>query len=208
MRLLHWILDLLRDPGPFIKWAGYPGMAIVIFAETGLMTFFLPGDSLLVVAGLYAAKGDLSLLAINALLIPMAILGMVSSYQIGKTVGPPLFSRPQSRFFKPKHLETAKGFYEKWGPAAIFIARFSPIVRTFVPVVAGVARMDYRRYTAYNIAGAVAWIGSMTLIGFFFGRQFPSLANNIDKVIVVVVVLSMLPIVFHAWRARKGTKGS
>ena len=203
MGLIRWLLDLLRDPGPFIQWAGYPGMAIVIFAETGLMTFFLPGDSLLVVAGLYAAQGSLSIVAVNAILIPCAILGMVSSYYIGSRAGPALFRRPRSRFFRPEHLQSAQQFSERYGAPAIFIARFSPIVRTFVPVVAGIGRMEYRKYTVYNVAGAIAWIGGMTLLGYFMGEKFPSLAHNIDKVILVVVALSLVPVVLHAWRAKR-----
>src|SRR5213075_2767265 len=120
---------------------------------TGLLAFFLPGDSLLVVAGVYAAKGDLSIVVLNLVLIPAAILGPIVSYWIGAKIGPKLFNKPRSRFFRPEHVKTAHEFYEKHGAAAIIIARFMPIVRTFVPVIAGVAGMPYGKYTMYNVAG-------------------------------------------------------
>jgi membrane-associated protein len=124
------------------------------------MIFFLPGDSLLVVAGLYAAKGDLNIFALNALLIPMAILGDATSYYIGKKTGPKIFNRPRSRFFRPEHVQAAHAFYEKHGGKAIIIARFMPLVRTFVPVIAGVGQMTYRKFAAYNVIGGAAWVPS------------------------------------------------
>jgi membrane-associated protein len=197
----HWI----QEPGSLIQWGGYPGLAMVIFLETGAMVFFLPGDSLLVTAGLYAAKGDLSILALNALLIPLAILGDATSYFIGSRMGPKLFNRPRSRFFKPEHIQKAQAFYEKHGGKAIIIARFMPLVRTFVPVVAGAAKMPYRKFAAYNVIGASAWVLSMTMIGFLLGNVVPSIDKHIEKVIIVVVFVSILPGIIEWWRNRRKT---
>lgn len=197
------LLHLIRDPGPLIIWGGYIGLALIVFAETGLLVFFLPGDSLLVTAGFYAAGGKLSIFLLNLLLIPCAIAGPIVSYWIGAKIGPRIFNRPRSRFFRPEHVKAAHEFYEKHGAAAIVIARFMPIVRTFVPVVAGVAEMPYGPYTLYNVAGGAAWMLSMTLIGYFLGSVFPGLVSHIELVIVAVVVLSLTP-GFVAWlRARR-----
>jgi membrane-associated protein len=199
------LLELIRDPGPIILSGGYIALALIVFLETGLLAFFLPGDSLLVTAGFYAAGGKLSIFAMNALLIPCAVAGPIVSYWIGAKAGPHIFNRPRSRLFRPEHVAAAHEFYEKHGGAAIIICRFMPIVRTFVPVVAGVARMPYGAYTLYNVIGGAAWVLSMTLIGFFLGNAFPGLVKRIELVIVAVVVLSLLP-GFIAWlRARRRT---
>jgi membrane-associated protein len=202
MNLIEWLIDLLRNPGPHLQTLGYPGLMLIVFLETGAMVFFLPGDSLLVVAGLYAAKGDLSVVLLNLLLIPMAILGDATSYVIGKRVGPMLFDRPKSRFFRPEHVRAAHAFYERHGGKAIVLARFIPIVRTFVPVVAGIAGMTYRRFAAFNVVGGVAWVSSMTLLGYFLGREVPEIGSHIEKVILVVVAASFVPMVIGWWRAR------
>ena len=203
MAAFQWILDLLRNPGDIIAWGGYPALAAIVFLETGAMVFFLPGDSLLVMAGLYAAKGDLDIWVLNGLLIPMAIGGDATSYWIGRRSGPHLFNRPRSRFFRPEHVKAAHAFYERHGGKAIIIARFMPIVRTFVPVVAGVAGMTYRRFAAYNVVGGAAWVLSMTLIGFGLGHVVPNIDKHIEKVIIVVVLLSILPGLFEWLRARR-----
>jgi len=200
--VLRWFIDLIREPGELIAWGGYPGLALIIFLETGALVFFLPGDSLLVMAGLYAAKGDLSILALNLLLIPCAIIGDACSYTIGSKAGPRLFNKPESRFFKPQHLRVAHDFYEKHGGKAIIIARFMPLVRTFVPVVAGMAGMTYRRFAAFNVIGGVAWIASMTLLGYVLGIRFPVLVQHIEKVIIVIVLLSITPGIVEYLRAR------
>jgi membrane-associated protein len=200
---IHWIVDLLRNPGELIAWGGYPALAAIVFLETGAMVFFLPGDSLLVMAGLYAAKGDLDILALNALLIPLAIAGDATSYWIGTRTGPHLFTRPRSRLFRPEHVKAAHEFYERHGGKAIIIARFMPLVRTFVPVVAGIGGMSYRRFAVFNVVGASAWVASMTLIGFVMGSQFPLLVQHIEKVIVGVVLLSILPGIVEWVRARR-----
>jgi membrane-associated protein len=206
VQLIHDLIALLRDPGPIIQWGGYPALALIIFLETGAMVAFLPGDSLLFVAGLYAAKGDLNILVLNVLLSAMAILGDATSYTIGARVGARIFNRPRSRLFKPEHVQAAHAFYEKHGGKAIVIARFVPLVRTFVPVIAGVAGMSYRRFALFNITGGISWVASMTLGGFFLGSLFPDLGKHVEKVIIVIVALSVLPMVIEYVKARRRPK--
>jgi membrane-associated protein len=208
LELLQDLIGLIRDPGKLITWGGYPGLALIIFLETGALVFFLPGDSLLVVAGLYAAAGKLNILYLNLLLIPLAILGDATSYFIGARSGPAIFNRPESRFFKPSHIKAAQAFYEKHGGKAIILARFMPLVRTFVPVVAGVAQMPYRRFAMFNVVGAASWILSMTLTGYLLGNWssqmgFP-IEKHIEKVIIIVVFLSILPGLIEYLKARRG----
>jgi membrane-associated protein len=202
MDFFDQLLQLIRDPSAVIAHIGYGVLALIIFVETGVLAFFLPGDSLLVVAGFYAVSGKLDIVLLNALLIPAAVAGPVVSYWIGAKLGPRLFSRPRSRVFRPEHLKTAHEFYQKHGGAAVVLARFMPIVRTFVPVVAGIARMGYARYTLYNVIGGAAWVLSMTLIGYFLGSRFPGLVKHIELVIVAVVLLSLVPAVI-AWLRRR-----
>jgi len=200
------IIHLIREPGELITWGGYPGLALIVFLETGALVFFLPGDSLLVMAGLYAAKGDLNLVLLNAIVIAAAWAGPFLSYWIGARMGPRLFSKPRSRFFRPEHLRAAHGFYERHGGKAIIIARFMPLVRTFVPVIAGMAKMDYRRYVYFTIIGGAAWVLSMTLLGYLLGLRFPVLGQHIEKVIIAVVLLSLVPGIIGYIKARRGGK--
>src|SRR5258705_6914785 len=208
MDLLKQLIGYIRDPAQLIDMTSYPYgiLALVVFLEMGAMVFFLPGDSLLVVAGLYAAAGKLNILYLNLLLIPPAALGSATSYIIGKRMGSAIFTRPESRLFKPAHIKSAHAFYEKHGGKAIIIARFMPIVRTFVPVIAGVAQMPPRKYASYALIGAAAWVLSMTLIGFLLGNVVPNIDQHIEKVIVVVVFLSLLPGIISWWRQRSGNK--
>jgi len=206
VQLIHDLIGLLRDPGPIIQWGGYPALALIIFLETGAMIAFLPGDSLLFVAGLYASKGQLNIAVLVILLSTMAILGDATSYTIGSRVGPKIFNRPRSRFFKPEHISAAHAFYEKHGGKAIIIARFVPLVRTFVPVIAGVAGMSYRQFALYNITGGIGWVVSMTVSGYFLGSWFPDLGKHIEKVIIVIVVLSVLPMVIEYVKAKRKAK--
>lgn len=203
MEMLQKLLHLIRDPGPLIEWAGYPGLALIIFLETGAMVFFLPGDSLLVTAGLYAAKGDLSILYLNLLLIPMAVIGDAVSYFIGSRTGPAIFNKPESKLFKPEHMRAAHEFYERHGGKAIIIARFMPLVRTFVPVVAGVAKMPYRRFAMFNVVGGAGWVLSMTMLGFLLGNVVPDIGKHIEKLIILVVLVSISPGLIAWWRARQ-----
>ena len=203
MRFLESIVGLIRDPGALITWGGYPALAAIVFLETGAMIFFLPGDSLLVMAGLYAAGGHLDIWFLNFLLIPMAVAGDAVSYWIGARAGPHLFNRPRSRLFRPEHVQAAHEFYERHGGKAIILARFMPLVRTFVPVVAGVAGMTYRRFAAFNVIGGAGWVLSMTLTGYVLGTRFPVLVKHIEKVIVVVVLLSVMPGLVEWVKARR-----
>jgi membrane-associated protein len=183
---------------------GYVGLTAIIFAETGLLIgFFLPGDSLLVTAGLLSAqpKFGLDIWLLGLLLTVAAILGNSLGYAIGKYSGPRLFTRDDSLLFKKKHLFRAQEFYAKHGGKTLVIARFMPIVRTFVPVVAGMAQMNYRSYTAYNVLGAVLWIWSMLLVGYFLGF-IPGVEQHLEKIILGVIFLSLLPGLISWWRER------
>lgn len=202
----RWLIHLIREPGELITWGGYPGLALIVFLETGALVFFLPGDSLLVMAGLYAAKGDLNLVLLNAIVIAAAWAGPLLSYWIGARMGPRLFNKPRSRFFRPEHLRAAHSFYEKHGGKAIIIARFMPLVRTFVPVIAGMAKMDYRRYLFFTMIGGAAWVLSMTFLGYFLGIRFPVLGKHIEKVIIAVVLLSLVPGIIAYLKSRRGSK--
>ena len=175
---------------------GYVGLTAIIFSETGLLVgFFLPGDSLLVTAGLLASQSQfgLNMWLLGVLLTVAAIAGNSLGYAIGRYTGPRLFTRDDSLLFKKKHLYRAQAFYERHGGKTLIIARFMPIVRTFVPVVAGLGAMKFRTYTAYNVLGAVLWIWSMLFIGYFLGRMVPGIENHITKVILVVIFVSLLP---------------
>lgn len=189
-------------------WAGYVGLTAIIFAETGLLIgFFLPGDSLLVTAGLFAATSDLNIIWLNLLLIPAAIIGNSVGYWIGKKSGPRLFTREQSLLFRKDYLIKTKVFYEKHGASALIVTRFMPILRTFAPIVAGIGQMDYKKFMKYNIIGAFGWILSMTLIGFFLGRTIPNIEKHIEKVIIIVVLLSLLPAIIKYFK-HKFTKNT
>lgn len=213
------ISDLLHYLNPkfiiesLLDWLGayvYFGLFFIIFAETGLAVgFFLPGDSLLVVAGLFAAAGKLNLWIMLASLFVAAVVGDAVGYYSGRKMGKAVFSRPKSRFFNPKHLQKAHAFYEKHGGKTIIIARFVPIVRTFAPIVAGAAEMSYRNFLTYNIVGGFFWVTSMLLAGYFLGGLVESafgirLEDHIDKVVVVVVFLSVLPIIVEYLKAKFG----
>ena len=196
-----------------LNWLGayvYLGLIFIIFAETGLaIGFFLPGDSLLVVAGLFAAAGKLNLWIMLITLFVAAVVGDAVGYYSGKKVGRAIFTRPKSRFFNPNHLRKAHAFYEKHGGKTIIIARFVPIVRTFAPIVAGAAEMRYRDFLLYNIFGGLFWVTSMLLAGYFLGSLVESafgikLEEHIDKVVIVVVFLSILPIIIEFLKAKFG----
>jgi membrane-associated protein len=192
------------DVQGLIQTGGYLALAIIVFVETGLMVgFFLPGDSLLVTAGLFAAKGDLNIVYLIVLLSICAVAGDATGYFIGRKLGPALFKRDDSFFFKKKHLIATHDFYEKHGGKTIIIARFVPIIRTFAPVVAGIGEMSYKHFAAFNIIGGVGWVFSMTMIGYSLIKMFPGIEKHIHIVIVVVLVLSVLPAVIEFMRARR-----
>ena len=203
--------DLLTEYGVI---AVYCILFAIIFAESGLFFgFFLPGDSLLLTAGLLAYKGvevdgdelKLSLFILMPLLFAAAVLGDNVGYWFGRKVGPPLFKRPQSLLFRPKNLQAAKAFYDKHGGKAITIARFTPFIRTFVPIVAGAVGMDWRRFTIFNLFGGLIWAVGVTLAGYLLGRSIPP--EKLDKyflvIVFAVIIVSMMPALVHLWRSER-----
>jgi membrane-associated protein len=196
MATMEWFRHLfhqLTDVETLVRLGGLTAMTFIIFAETGLLVgFFLPGDSLLVTAGVFAGAGQLDIVHLNAVLIVAAIAGDTVGYWFGRKTGPALFRRPKSLLFNPDHLRRAHDFYEKHGGKTIVLARFMPIIRTFAPIVAGMGQMAYRRFLFFNVFGGALWVLSITLIGYFLG-QVPGVREHIEIVIVTVIFLSILP---------------
>jgi membrane-associated protein len=186
-----------------VRWGGYFILVAIVFTETGLLVgFFLPGDSLLITAGLVAAAGGLDIWLLNGLLIVAAIVGDSVGYAIGYRTGPRLFRKEESRWFARKHLLRTREFYERHGGKTIVLARFIPIIRTFAPVVAGVGQMEYRRFLFYNVFGGIGWVVSLTWAGYLLGQTIPNIDRHIHIVVAVVIVLSVVPIGVEWWRAR------
>ena len=207
MHGLSELFNRLRDVSGLVQAAGYTGMAVIIFAETGLLIgFFLPGDSLLVSAGLLGSQGYIDVWLLGLILSVAAVAGDTVGYAIGKATGHHLFTREDSLLFNRKHLIKAHEFYERHGGKTILIARFMPIIRTFAPVVAGMGEMQYSRFLAYNVVGGVAWVWSMLLLGYSLGRTFPGVAKHIELIILIIVFLSILPAIIARYRARYNTK--
>lgn len=203
------ILPQIPTIEEIVIWGGYVGLFCIVFAETGLLIgFFLPGDSLLVTAGLFAARGQLDIVLLNLLLMVAAITGDATGYFIGAKAGHALYNRPQSRWFRRDHLLKTKEFYEKYGGITIVLARFMPFARTFAPVVAGIAEMRYHRFAVFNIAGGIGWVASMTLTGYFLGRYIPGVEKYIEYVIAIVVLISILPLIikYIQHRAQRGNR--
>jgi membrane-associated protein len=193
------------DPTYLISTWGLLGLVTIVFLETGALVFFLPGDSLLFMAGLFAGEGTLNIVTLLLALIPAAVIGDAVSYSIGKRLGPALFNKPNSRFLKPAHMKAAQDFYEKHGGKAIILARFMPVVRTFVPVVAGIGQMPYTRFATFNIVGGAAWVISMTVAGYFLG-QFDVVKKHIELIVIGIVFLSILPGLIAWAQARLAAK--
>jgi membrane-associated protein len=206
--MFEQLLQALTDPAALyelVRWGGYVALTAIVFTETGLLIgFFLPGDSLLITAGLVAAAGGLDIWLLNVLLSVAAIVGDSVGYAIGYRAGPHVFTREDSRWFNKKHLVRTREFYERHGGKTIILARFIPIIRTFAPVVAGVGRMDYRRFLAFNVLGGIGWVCGLTWAGYLLGQTIPDIGRYIHVVIVVVIVLSLIPIGVEWWRARAG----
>jgi membrane-associated protein len=203
LELLKDAIHFLSDIRGLIQWGGVFLVCAIIFIETGLFVgFFLPGDSLLVTAGVFAATGQISLGWLLLLASICAIAGDQLGYWIGKSAGQALYKREDSFLFKKRHLQRAHEFYEKYGAKTIVIARFVPIVRTFAPPVAGAANMNYRRFISFNVIGGLLWVWSMLLGGYFLGSAVPNVENNMHIVIAGVIFLSLLPAVFEAIRHR------
>ncbi|HEV7969083.1 MAG TPA: VTT domain-containing protein [Candidatus Acidoferrales bacterium] len=197
--LVHFLFNVKG----LIEWGGTLLVCTIVFIETGFFVgFFLPGDSLLVTAGVFAASGQLHLAEL-LLLVPMcAIVGDQIGYWIGRKAGQTLYRREDSLLFRKRHLQRAHEFYEKYGGKTVILARFVPIVRTFCPPVAGAAQMSYGRYLAYDMAGGFLWGGGVILVGYFLGRQVPNISENIHYVIAAVIFLSLLPPAIGMLRAR------
>jgi membrane-associated protein len=207
MQTLTDFFHRLSDLPTLVQWAGLFGIAAIIFSETGLLVgVFLPGDSLLVTAGLFAAKGYLNVYLLAPVLPIAAICGNSLGYFIGRTTGPRIFSRENSLFFNKKHAIRAHDFYEKHGKKTIVLAQFMPVIRTFAPVIAGVAGMRFHTFIAYNVFGALFWIWSMLGIGYFLGNYIPGIDKHIEIVVVVVVFISILPGIISAIRARRAKR--
>jgi len=188
---VEYVIKIACDYG-----IAYTLLTIFVFAEKGMLVgFFLPGDSLLVTAGIFASRGDLNIAVLVALLIPATLIGDSLGYFIGKKIGPKIFTKEQSFFFRKDYIIRTKNFYDKYGGITITIARFMPIIRTFAATVAGVAQMKYAKFLAYDIIGGVAWVMSMTFIGYFLGQLFPGVVKRLELVIIIVVFISLLPVI-------------
>ena len=207
MQALADLFHRLNNLPELVQWAGLFGLAAIIFSETGLLVgVFLPGDSLLVTAGLLAARGYLNVYALVPLLTLAAICGNSVGYFIGRTSGPRIFNRENSLFFNKKHAIRAHEFYEKYGRKTIVLAQFMPIIRTFAPVVAGVGGMKFRTFITFNIIGAFFWIWSMVGIGYFLGSYIPGIDQHIEIVVVVVVFISILPGIISWYRGKRAKR--
>jgi Uncharacterized membrane-associated protein len=196
------------QPEVIITWLGpwaLVGLALIVFAECGLMFgFFLPGDSLLFTAGVFVAINSIQypLWFVCTVLVIAAFVGNVVGFYVGRVVGPPIFERPKSRLFKPEHVQKTHHFFQKYGNRAIVLGRFVPIVRTFITVMAGVARMDPKRYLVYSAIGGVLWAAGVTVLGYFLG-QVEFVRENIEGMIIAIVLVSIIPMIVEYVRARR-----
>jgi membrane-associated protein len=207
---LRWVISLAKPDNlrALVEWSGQPWLTYailtaIVFSETGLLVgFFLPGDSLLFAAGFLASQDIFDIVVLNACLMTAAIVGDALNYYVGLQMSEHVFERGRLRFVKHSHLMAAKAFYEKHGGKAIILARFVPLVRTFTPFVAGIARMSYRRFAAYNVVGGIGWVLSMTMAGWWLGR-IELVQKNFEVFVLLIVVISVLPVVIGAikhWR--------
>jgi len=207
IEFLQHVLTRVYDVRGLIEWGGTLLVCAIIFVETGMFVgFFLPGDSLLVTAGVFAAAGNLKLSWLLVLVTFCAIAGDQLGYAIGWKAGDTLYRRKDSPFFKKRHLERAHEFYQRYGGKTIILARFVPIIRTFCPPVAGAAKMSYGRYLAYDIFGGLLWVWSMVLVGYTLGRTVPHVEKRIHYIIAAVIALSLIPAAYHALKAQQHPK--
>ena len=206
LEFIRHLLHTLYDVEGLIRWGGTFLVCFIVFIETGFFVgFFLPGDSLLVTAGVFAGAGHLPIGTLLTLVTLCAITGDQLGYWIGRSAGNALYRREDSFFFRRSHLRRAHDFYEKYGGKTVILARFVPIIRTFCPPVAGAAQMPYTRYLTYDIFGGIFWVGSMILGGYLLGRSVPNINQRIHLVILAVVFLSILPAIIGALRARRAS---
>lgn len=212
--MVHTLLDFLRaltDPERLIQllsgfmagWVGYALLFAIVFSETGLLVgFFLPGDSLLFTVGVVAGAGDLNIVIVNLVLMSAAMIGDSTGYLLGRSTGPRVFSRPDSRLFKRDYVVRTQRFYEKHGGKTIIYARFVPIIRTFAAFVAGVAEMPYLRFLPFSVCGATGWVAFMTLLGYKLGKV-AFIRQYFDKVVLLIIVISLLPAITEVIKARR-----
>jgi membrane-associated protein len=217
--MLHSIIDFLRsltNPEQLIHllstllsgWLGYAALFAIVFSETGLLVgFFLPGDSLLFTVGVVAGAGQLDIVLVNVLLMAAAMLGDSTGYLLGRQTGPRIFSRPDSRFFKQEYVKRTHAYYERYGGKTIIMARFVPIVRTFAAFIAGVGQMPYLKFLPFSVCGGIGWVFLMTMLGYELGG-IAFIRHYFDKVILLIVFLSLLPTVIEVFKARRGHRGS
>jgi len=203
-RPMRLLASLGLDPQKLLVSFGTIGLIFIIFAESGLMVgFFLPGDSLLFAAGLFAARGSLNIVVISIGCAIAAVVGDQVGYSVGNKLGPSLFKRPDSRLFKQEYLAKAEEFFEHYGAKAIILARFVPIVRTFVPVVAGASSMHYRTFLRNNIIGGVVWALAFIQLGYWLGKSYPWLVDKLDVLVVVIIAFSLIPFGIEILRHRR-----
>ncbi|MDB5188182.1 MAG: putative rane-associated protein [Candidatus Kaiserbacteria bacterium] len=205
MNMFTTVLSLLQIPhtslAHIVTLIGYPGIFAAIFAETGVFFgFFLPGSSLLFTAGLLASKGVFNIWVLFTVASVAAILGDNAGYWFGSTVGHQLYNRADSRFFKKKYLLEAHAFYQKYGLQTIVLARFIPVIRTFVPIVAGIAEMDYKRFFLYNVFGGFLWAGGMCVAGYYLGKHVPWVSTYLTPIILVIIFISILPVLVQFYK--------
>jgi membrane-associated protein len=212
--MLHNLLELYRsltNPDRLVTmlhtllagWYSYAALFAVVYSETGLLVgFFLPGDSFLFTIGVVAGLGALDIFRINMLLMAAAILGDSTGYLLGRQTGPRIFSRPDSRLFKQEYVTRTRRFYDRYGGKTIVLARFVPIVRTFAAFVAGVSQMPYLRFLPFSLCGGIGWVALMTTSGFWLGRV-PFVKQNFDKVVLLIIFISLLPTIIEVWKARR-----
>ena len=211
--MIHFLLDFLRTlttPELLIQllstvmsgWLGYAMLTGIVFAETGLLVgFVLPGDSLLFTIGVVAGAGQLNLIVIMLLLASACLLGDWCGYLLGRRAGPAIFNRPDSRFFKQEYLQRTQAFYDKHGGKTIIYAKFVPIIRTFAPFIAGVAKMHYPRFLTFDVFGAIGWVFSMTTLGYLLGGV-ALVRRHFEKFVLLVILVSVLPVILQIWRSR------
>jgi membrane-associated protein len=212
--MLHTLLDFLRsltNPDRLIEllstilsgWLGYAALFGLVFSETGLLVgIIVPGDSLLFTVGVVAGAGHLNIVLVNALLMSAAMLGDSTGYLLGRKTGPRIFSRPDSRLFKQEYVTRTNAFYQRYGGKTILFARFLPIVRSFAAFMAGVGKMPYLKFLPYSLCGGFGSVLMLTMLGYGLGR-FPIVQHNFDKVILLIVFLSLLPTIIEVLRSRR-----
>ena len=195
--------DLL-NPTYILELFGYIGLAVIVFAESGLLAgFFLPGDTLLITAGIFASQGHLNIIVTILTIITAAIIGDSIGYLFGTKLGPKLFKRKNSRWFSQENLHEAHIFFEKYGGQSVVFARFIPIIRTFVPAVAGTSKMNYRKFFIFNVVGGISWAVIVTMLGYTLGKVVPGIDRYVLPLIILVSVISFIPAIVHIRKQKR-----